>query len=110
MLKNKNKKINNNEPLKKWIWTLVVVFVFCFFSYGYCVRGAIVNIVDRQKMESEISVLASRVLDLESEYIKTKNSISLDMANELGFVSISNQIFVTQTVTNPGLSLITPTN
>jgi len=42
------------------------------FSYGYCVRGAIVNIVARESMEKDLSTLNSKVLDLESKYIKAK--------------------------------------
>jgi hypothetical protein len=106
----KNKKINNSEPLKKWFWSLVMVFVFCLFSYGYYVRGAIVNIVERQNMETEISVLNTRVVNLESEYIKAKNNITPELAANLGFVPVSNTKFVVKSVNAPSLSLITNSN
>jgi len=105
---NNNKRINNCEPLKKWVLSLVVVFIFGLVSYGYFVRAAIVNIVTRQNMESELAILNSQVANLESVYIKAKNNITLEKAETMGFVAISNQKFVTKAVINPGLSLVTP--
>jgi hypothetical protein len=106
MFKRKNKKINNREPLKIWFWSLIGIFIFCIFSYGYCVRGTIVNIVERQNIENEISVLNSKINDLESEYIKAKNNITPELATSLGFVSVSTHKFVTKSVKNPGLSWV----
>ena len=102
------KIINNEESRQAWFWSFVFIFVFGLFLYGFLVRGAIVNIVARQDVESEISLLNSKILDLESEYIQIKNSITLEKAHDLGFVTVSAQKFVTRNVTNPGLSLITP--
>jgi len=102
------KRINNNEPLKVWFWSLLTVFFLCIFMYGYLVRGVTVNIVERQAMESELSFLNTRVLDLESEYIKVKNDITPELAYNIGFVTVSSQKFVTKDTKNPGLSLVTP--
>ena len=106
MINKRNKRINNSEPTKKWFWSLVFVLVFCLFSYGYFVRGAIVNIVARQNMETQISTLNSKVLDLESTYIKAKNSITPELAQSLGFVALTNQKFVTKNTNDLGLSLL----
>lgn len=107
----REKRIDSNrEPVKFWFWSLVVVFSFCLFSYGYLVRGAIVNIVARQNMESEILALNSNVIKLESEYIKLKNSITLELAQNMGFVNVSAQKFVTKAVKSPGLSVLTAGN
>jgi hypothetical protein len=102
-----NKRIDNSEPLRVWFWSLVVVLFICIFSYGFCVRGAIVNIVDRQSMESELAALNSKVLNLESEYIKAKNAVTLEKAYSLGFIAVSDQKFVTRSAKNPGLSVLT---
>jgi hypothetical protein len=104
---NKNKTINNSEPLKIWFWFLVVILFVSLFSYGYYVRSAIVNIVERQNIENSLADLSSRVLDLESEYIKVKNSITVELAQNMGFITSSNQKFVTKSVSGPGLSLVT---
>lgn len=110
MFNKKNKKLNNSEPLKKWFWSLIFVLTLCIFSYGYCVRAAIVNIVQRQNMESEISALNTKVVTLESEYIKTQNSITPELAADLGFIPLANTKFVAKTVSTPGLSLLTNSN
>jgi hypothetical protein len=110
MFNYKNKKINNSEPLKGCFWCLVLMLTFCFFSYGYCVRGAIVNIVERQNMEAEISTLNTKVVKLESEYIKAKNNITPELAANLGFVTLTNTKFVAKSVNIPALSLITNDN
>ena len=101
--------MNNSEPRKVWIWSLLGVFVFCLFSYVYLVRGAIVNIVARQAMETNLSALDSRVADLEAQYIKAKNNVTPELAKSLGFVAVadSNQKFVMKNAKASGLSLLT---
>lgn len=108
MSKRKEKRINNCEPTKIWFWFLSGVFFLGLFSYGYLVRGTIVDIVARQNMENQISTLSSKVLNLESEYIKVKNNITPTLAQNLGFVSVTTQKFITRDIKTPGLSMITP--
>ena len=107
-MSNKYEKIiSGQEPLRIKFWSLIGVILLCFFSYGYLVRGTIVNIVARQNVESELSFLNSKVINLESEYLKVKNGITLETANGLGFVAVSGQKFVTKNTEKPGLSLVT---
>jgi hypothetical protein len=108
-MQKKNKKINSSQP-KVYFWLLVSIFFFCLFSYGYMVQGSIVNVVARQSMEEEISLLNSSIIDLESAYIESKNAINLDTAYSLGFVPGNNQKFVTRNNSGLGLSLITNNN
>lgn len=107
MSNKKYKIINNTEPLKIWIWLFVAVFFISLLSYGYFIRVATINIVARQNMEAETSVLNSKVVDLESKYIKDKNDITLEKAYSLGFMAVSNQKYVTRNTEKPGLSLVT---
>lgn len=107
MFNKKDKRINNREPNKVYCWSLITMLSLCLFSYGYFVRGVTVSIVARQTMEENLSNLNSRVITLESEYIKTKNSITGEMAQNLGYISPSNQKFVSKDTRNPGLSLVT---
>ena len=90
MSNQKDKRINNCEPLKKWFWSFIMVLIICLFSYGYCVRTAIVNIVERQNMESELSTLDSKVQILEAEYFKAKNSVTPELAQTMGFIDFSS--------------------
>jgi hypothetical protein len=104
----KNKRICNREPNKIWIWSLLILLVISAGSYVYLVQRSVVNIVARQDMEKEISVLDSKVLDLESKYIKAKNAVTYELAEGLGFIAVTNQKFVTRSTANLGLSLVTP--
>jgi hypothetical protein len=110
MSNRQDNKQNNSEPLKIWIWSLITVFFFGLFSYGYCVRGTIVNIVARQNMDSQISVLHSKVSVLEAQYLKAKNNITPELAQNLGFVAVIDQKFVISEVKVPSLSLVNTSN
>lgn len=101
----KNKKINNIERPKAIFWCLGLFIFLGLFSYGYLVKASIINIVDRQEMNKEISILSSKVVSLESEYVKVKNNITVESAKSLGFVSASSQKFVTKTDSALGLSV-----
>ena len=102
----KNKKINNQEQPKIFFWSLVVLIFLGIFSYSYLVRASIVNIVVRQGMEKDISNLSSRVLSLESEYVKAKNNVTLETAQDLGFVTVSSQKYLAKnTNDHVGLSV-----
>lgn len=110
MIKRKEKIIDSNESIRFCFWLLLLTIVFGLFSYGYCVRGAIVNIVVRQNMEAELSSLTSKVIDLEAKYIKIKNNITPELAQNLGFIAVSSQKFVTRNTEESGLSLLTADN
>jgi hypothetical protein len=110
MSNRKQNRINNCEPNKKYFWSLLVILTLCVISYGLLFRGALVNIVARQNMESELSSLSSKVANLESDYIKAKNGITQELAVNLGFIAVSNQKFVTKDTKTTGLSLVTGNN
>ena len=98
MFNRKDKKINNSEPLKVWVLSLLGLSVFCLFSYVYLVRGAIVNIVARQNMELSLASLDSKVAVLEAEYFKAKSNVTPE------------QKFVMRDTKVLGLSLLTTGN
>lgn len=107
MSKGKIKRIDDNKGKKVCFWAFLFIFLFSVFSYGFLVQGAIMDIVARQDMENEFSTLYSKVVDLEAQYIKAKNSVTMEKAYELGFVSATNTNYVVRSVENPGLSLVT---
>ncbi len=108
MLKRKEKRIFCQEPTKICFWSGVGVLILCLFSYGYFVRQTIVNIVARQNMESEITELSAKILTRETAYLKAKNEITEELAENKGFIAVSRQKFVVQSVKTPGLSLVLP--
>jgi hypothetical protein len=104
-IENINKKINA-EQSKTVIWCLFALIFLSVISYGYFVRLAVVNIVDRQEMEKEIAVTRSKVLELESEYVKAKSEVTEEIARGRGFVLASSRKFIDKNNKDlPGLSL-----
>lgn len=106
MTKRRDKRTDNGQPSKVWFWALACLIIFCVFSYGFLFREIMVDIVARQNMDKNLSVLSSRVVSLESDYYKAKNAITPEMAASLGFIAVSGQKFVTRDANNPGLSLV----
>ncbi len=99
-------QVNNIQESKIFVWTLVAA-IFCgIFTYGYMVRSAIVNVVERENIERQIQTLNSRVLELEDSYVKIKNKVTLESAHGDGFVSVNSPIFVSASAnTSAGLSV-----
>lgn len=105
-IKNFKKNINNLELSKTWFWILSTFLILNLFFYFYCVCGVVVDIVQRQTLENKITALDQNIISLESNYLKIKNNITLELAQELGFKVINNTKIVTRTDKNINLSLI----
>ena len=56
-----------------------------------------VNVVSEQNMQKEIVDLNTKVLALESDYVKAKNEITIEKAKNLGFIATNGQKFVSKT-------------
>lgn len=106
MFRQKVQKINNQESTKTLFCLFIMIIFVCLFSYGYLIRDTIVNIVSRQNIENQLSVLSSDIISLESQYIKVKNAVTLESAQNMGFVSVLAPKYVNREVKGPDLSLI----
>jgi hypothetical protein len=56
-----------------------------FSYYVYLVNKTIMNVVARERIESDISTLSSSVGALEFKYISLKNGVTLELAHAKGF-------------------------
>jgi hypothetical protein len=90
---------------KKMFFVLFSVFVFFLISYGVLVNSTIMNAVAKQQMEKDMITLNSEVNAMEFEYINMKNSITMDFAKSLGFVSVSGEHIAVITPTKSTLSI-----
>ncbi len=105
IIKNKN-EIANSEKTKYVFWTLLCLTGLVFVLYGHFVYGSIVNVVERQEAEKSIAELSSKVLALETEYVKLKGTVTAEVAHDNGFVAILSPKFINiKTDTETGLSL-----
>ncbi len=78
-------------------WGLISLLVLSFIIYSYLLLSSIINVVDRQTVEKSITELDSKVLTLESEYVRVKNSITFDPTNNHGFIALTETKYLDQT-------------
>lgn len=103
--KSKNKILNIEYSEKKVFWYLVLFLVIFSGLYIYFVNGAIINVVERQKIEREIISINSRIGDLESSYISLNKKINLEYAFSAGFVKVEKEKYVYRKALGANLSL-----
>jgi hypothetical protein len=84
---------------------LSAFFVMLLVLYGYFVSVSILNVVVREETERAIVALDSRIGDLEAEYLRKKNAITLEYAYQVGFHTVTEKEFVTRTSLARGLTL-----
>jgi len=75
---------------------LLVLTLALAFLYIYFLGSAVVYAVERKEAQGNIADAKSRVADLEVNYLKKKNSITSDLATNLGFTSLSETRYITR--------------
>ena len=94
MRKTKALILNNRKAVFLALMSVIALSVVVYiFSINFTVR----NIASRQKIERDLSYLNMRINEMEFQYIKGKNEITLEKAIELGFVKTQNTKFVSRT-------------
>ncbi len=84
----------NNE--KTVFWGLVGIIVIAIGFYMYFINATVHNIVLRQNLESEAGTLTLAIGKQEFEYIKGRNSITLQMAYNMGFKDVSEKTYISR--------------
>lgn len=79
--------LNNIE--RKIFWTLASLLGMAMGFYLYSVASLTVAVVDRDHMNVAAHELASKVADIEQQYLAQGNSITLAYAQSLGFKEVS---------------------
>ncbi len=82
-----------------------MLLVVSVCSYGYLLNKTIHNVVARQRSGELVASLGGKVGELESRYITLKDSVTLDLANSLGFQSVQNPVFISRTALSKALSI-----
>jgi hypothetical protein len=90
---------------KKIFYTLSGVLMLLVLTYGYMLNTTILNVVARQKAQTQIALLSSDTSDLETSYIALQNDVSINLAYSLGFKDVSNPQFLYRNNSAIGLSL-----
>lgn len=90
----KNKILNIEYSGRKSFWYLTLLIIVFSGIYVYFVNGAVINVVERQKIEREIASISSKISDLESSYISLSGKINADYAFSRGFVKVTKEKYV----------------
>jgi hypothetical protein len=93
---------------RKLFWMFSSTLFASLLLYGYFLNQAIVHVVERETILEESSMLASRIGELEFQYIALENAISLAHARMLGFVDVDDPVFVTRTPDAKSITLSYP--
>ncbi len=99
----KNKILNIENPKKCAFWSFVSLVMFFSASYMYFLNRTVVNAVERQNIEKEITLINSRTSDLEESYLSLKNKMNIDYALSKGFIKVSNEKYVSAKTFNKNL-------
>ena len=62
----------------------------------FFISSSIINGLVREETEQEIALANSHLSELEFEYLTKKNTITLEMARDMGFTAIIDKSFVTR--------------
>jgi hypothetical protein len=78
-------------------WAMVATIVLFVGMYIYFVNKTVLNVVARQNVEAQTSNLNTELGNLESQYIASKNGVTMALAQQMGFQEVANQeIFITR--------------
>ncbi len=99
MTEQANKALKKIEKLSKGIfWTMLALIVILGAMYMYLINRTIWNVATREKLQDEIVAYSSKLGEKEFEYIKSKGSITMESAKQLGFNQPERVSFVTKEI------------
>jgi len=93
----KTKTLKSNIKNQKTIFWVLASAIFVFILlYSYFVNASVLSVVERKKINQELSITSSRVAELESKYFSSINNITLNLALNSGFVETRTNVFITR--------------
>jgi Tfp pilus assembly protein PilO len=102
---NHRQKIQVSTTEQKIVWILLAVFLLLSFSYGFFINQTILNVVSRKNSEKTILNIYAQVSDQETKFMNLKNSVNLDMAREMGYISLSDVNYISLSRPQASLSI-----
>ncbi len=81
--------------------TFAVAIVTLASSYVYFVNQSVFNTVAREKTESNMMALQTKLGQAEKEYMNSLNDLTLDKAESMGFVSATGKVLFVSAQTVP---------
>lgn len=100
-IKNTEYLTKNDLVMKRVCVSLFGLILCVSVAYGYLINQTIENVVVRQKAQTELSTVNSRLAELEAKHIALASKINLEYAHSLGFIEVTQPEFVSY-VSGPG--------
>lgn len=79
-------------------WTILGLIVFLGLAYMYYINQTIWNVAAREKTINEIASINSQLGEKEFEYMKSKGSVTMEVAKQMGFSQPKRVSFVTKEI------------
>jgi len=92
-------------PSKYIFWIFAFFSMAMIFLYFYSIIEITVSVRENTVLRGKLSDLSLEVSGLEYKYLQSKNTITLEIAQNLGFYDNTKEIFVSRTKEVPSLSL-----
>jgi len=77
-------------------------------AYAYFVNQAVLNVVERENLDTKIAEITSKISTMESEYIKKIDEINKDLAYNMGYREPKVTKFVSRKTPAESFSLNEP--
>lgn len=88
---------------KQIVISLTAIFIAFVAAYSYFLQQTINTVVDRTRVEQEITQLRSEIGDAEQAFGANIGSATMEKARELGFQRVGPARFVTRDAVNATL-------
>ncbi len=92
-MKSKIKAISYEDRARTF-WFLASVCLISLGAYVYAVNATAHHVAMRAELEREAVELHTELAELEFQYIKLKNEVTIDVARELGFTEVQNPLYI----------------
>ncbi len=108
--KSKISIISNRVNKRTIFWSMMAILMLMLGSYIYFVTQTILNTASYEIIEQKITVLDSKIGELEFEQISLKRDVNLSLAKTLGYIETSDVKFIDKNTSSKTLSLVGKTN
>ena len=88
--------------IHRTFWALVAMVFLTISCYTFLVNKTVLNVVSREKDQTQLSQIRSRIAELETEQIAIKEGIDEQKAAELGFIEMADPQYFSVADTNIG--------
>lgn len=88
--------VESLEKERAIFWSIIIAFILCAGFYIYFINATVHNTITRQNLESEASTLALEIGKSEFAYIAKRNTVTMDLAYDMGFKDVSVKKYVTR--------------